>query len=346
MQKTLEDEDNYDNTSVDMDGGIGGTLGRENAVSNNAAKAGSATSAQKQNIDQIETSSNEVSVTEKHDCGVRSEECQNTQETCQNTQEAEFTSADRDHGASVGTAPMMEGDAVGTERVLETESPANDGRQNFDLNKGDPLEGDTMQIDDDINEQETEKHAHIPCRELSQHTQSNNLVDTEKTTEATEARDLIRTADLITSEVPGSWACSTAPSAQEENETPSNRDNNEGSGALHDSNILVPESQTTPDAAAARQNERRALSVMIGIVAPDRREQFGGSAYDCDRDRENHNGSSDSDTESVSDTVDDNRAKSKGESISDAETQGCDHVEEDQKQDDSMDEDDESTEED
>ncbi|XP_045794528.1 myosin heavy chain, striated muscle-like isoform X1 [Trifolium pratense] len=360
MQRTLEDDENYDNTSADMDGVVGGTSGREKggAVhhSNNAAKAGSTTSAQKLTREQVETSSNEASVTEKHDCDIRSEGCQNTQEACQNTQEAEFTSADNDHGVrgcigsdvdGVGTTVMMEGDAIGTERVLETESPSNIGERNFDLNKESPLEGDTMKIDDDM---ETEKHDHqTPCREHSQHSQSNIHVDTEKTIEGTEAGCLlIRTEDLITSEVPGSWACNTAPSAHGENESSRSRDNNESSGALLDSNIVVAESPSTPSdaAAAARKNERRALSEMIGIVAPDLKEQFEGAAYDCGRKGEDHGGSSDSDTESCSDTGDGDRANAKCESISDEETQGVDHVEEDQKQDDSMDEDDEATQED
>jgi hypothetical protein len=353
MQRTLEDDENYDNTSLDMDGVVGGTSGREKvgAVyhSNNPAKAGSTTSAHKLNKEQIETSSNEASVTEKHDCDIRSE-------GCQNTQEAEFTSADNDHGVrgcfgsdvdGVGTTVMMEKDAVGTERVLETESQSNIGVRNFDLNKDSPLEGDTMKIDDDM---ETEKHEHqTPCREHSQHSQSNNHVDTEKIIEGTEAGCLlIRTEDLIASEIPGSWANNTAPSAHGENESSRSRDNNESSGALLDSNIVVAESPSTPSdaAAAARKNERRALSEMIGIVAPDLKEQFEGAAYDCGRQGEDHGGSSDSDTESCSDTGDGDRVNAKCESISDEETQGVDHVEEDQKQDDSMDEDDEDTQED
>lgn len=361
MQRTLEDDENYDNNSVDMDGVVGGTSGREKEGvvyhSNNAAKAGSTTSAQKLNRDQVETSSNEASVTEKHDCDIRSEGCQNTQEAIQNTQEAEFTSADHDHGVrdcvgsdvdGAGTTAMMEGDTVGTERVLETESPSNNGERNFDLNKDGPLEGDTMKIDDDMETEkldqipmETEKHDRIPCRELSQHSQSNNHIDTQKTIEGAEAGCLlIRTEDLITSEVAASWACSTAPSLHEENELSKSRDNNEGSGTLNDSNIVVAESPNTPsDAAVARKNERRALSEMIGIVAPDLKEQFEDAA--C-REGEDHSGSSDSDTESCSDTGDDDgRVITKRESISDEETQGVDHVEEDQKQDDSMGEDEE-----
>ncbi|KAF7825988.1 myosin-9 isoform X2 [Senna tora] len=143
MQRTLEDEENYENTSVDMDGVI----------------------------EQVETSSNEASVTEKHDCDERSEECQNTQESA--------------------------------------------------LNECDALVGDTMQFDDD--------------------------------------------------------------------NTPSS------------------------DAAAAankRNSERQALNQERGD---------GGS-------------SSDSDTESCSNTGDGVGVNAKGGSISDAETEGSDHVEEDQKQ--------------
>ncbi|KAI5428933.1 hypothetical protein KIW84_033790 [Lathyrus oleraceus] len=353
MQRTLEDDENYDNTSVDMDGVECGASGREKEGAiyhnNNAAKAGSTTSAQKLNRDQIETSSNEASVTEKHDCDIRSEGCQNTQEACQHTQEAEFTSADHDHSVrggfgshvdGVGTTAIMEEDCVGTEQVLEIESPSNNGERNIDLNGA--LEGDTMKIDDDM---ETEKHDQIPCREVSQHSQSNNHVDTQKTIEGTEAGCLlIKTEDLITSEVPGSWACTPAPSAHGENDSSRSRDNNEGSGALLDSNIVVAESPNTP--SDARKNERRALSEMIGIVAPDLKEQFEVAAYDCGREEEGHGGSSDSDTESCSDTGDDDRVNTKRESISDEETQGADPVEEDEKQDDSMDEDDEATQED
>ncbi|QCE12192.1 lamin-like protein isoform X2 [Vigna unguiculata] len=345
MQRTLEDEENYDNTSVEMDGVIGGILGREKEDdgyhSHNDAKAGSSTPAQKVNIDQVETSSNEASVTEKHDCDIRSEECQNTQE-------AEFTSADYGYKIDgIGTGNVLEKDAaVGTEKVLETESPINQGEQNIDLNKC--LGGDTMQIDDDDNNvQETEELAPIPSREGLHHHQSNNPLDTQKTIEDTEVEGTITTADLLTSEVAGSWACSTVPSMHEENESLRSRDTNEGSGALHDSNVVVAESQNTlSDAAVARQNARRELSEMIGIVAPDLREQFGGSAYDCDQERKDGGCSSDSDTESCSNTSMDNVADAKGGSISDDETQVSYHDEEDQKQGDTMDEDDEATQED
>ncbi|KAG4963568.1 hypothetical protein JHK82_040239 [Glycine max] len=55
---------------------------------------------------------------------------------------------------------------------------------------------------------------------------------------------------------------------------------------------------------------------MIGIGPPDLREQFGGSAYDCDQEREDH----DLRKHSI-----DNIADAKGGSIFDEETQLSDH---------------------
>ncbi|XP_057756317.1 uncharacterized protein LOC130975560 [Arachis stenosperma] len=345
MQRTLEDEENYENTSVDMDGVIGGTPGREREVagyhSKNTAKAGSTASTQKRNRDQVETSSNEASDTEKHECEVRSQECQNTQG---------FTSADHDHdvrggfGSDIdGAAAMMDEGAGGTECVLGTESPSNYGIKHVDLNKSGPLDGDTMQCDADVNVQETEEQAHD--HRVSHLLQLHDPTDTEKVIEDTEVGGTIRTADLLTSEVAGSWACSTAPSVHGDNESPS-RDNNEGCGPLHDSNIVVAESQNTDDAAAKR-NERQALRDMIGIVAPDLREKFGGSAYNCGEKQEKDGSSTDSDTQSCSNSGNEGRINAEGGAMSDEETQCCDHVEENEKQDDAMDEgDDEATQED
>ncbi|XP_019447300.1 PREDICTED: myosin heavy chain, striated muscle-like isoform X1 [Lupinus angustifolius] len=350
MQKTLEDDENYDDTSNDMDGLIGGTSAREKEVAEyynkNAAKVGLTTYEKKVNRDQVETSSDEASVTEKHDCDIRSQECQNTQE-------AEFTSEDHDPGVrggfgsnidGGGTVPLMEGDVVGTERVHETESPRNLGEQNIDLNKRGALEGDTLQFDDDVCVEETEEHVETNSQEVLHHSQSNNAAETQKTIEEdTEVGDTIRTIDLISSEVAGSWAVSTAPSADGENKYTRSIDKNEGPGALHDSNGVVVESQNNPS-AATRENDRRALSEMIGIVAPELREQFGGSANDCDKKREKHGCISDSETESCSDTGSDDDiadVDEKGGPISDAETDTGDHVEEDP-----MDEDDVATQED
>ncbi|XP_009379272.2 myosin-10 isoform X1 [Pyrus x bretschneideri] len=370
MQKTLEDEENYDNTSADIDlnvviDDVTAPEGRGNEAiryhSNITAKAGSATTSQRSFRNQIVTSSDEVSVTEKHDCDIRSQEGQHTEE-------AEFTSADLGvKGAfgseidGVGTAPIMEGDGIDTEHVPETESPGINGEQNIDLNRIVTLEGDTMQLDDEANVQENDEQVPMICQE--RHSQSNSPHDTLKGMEDTEACGTIRTADLLASEVIGSWAYSTAPSVHGDNGSQRSRDNNEeGAAAPHNSTDQVAESQSTPssDAAARRRNlecqapnsssprfqiSKHALSEMIGIVAPDLKEQFGGIVDDsCDHAKEKQGSASDSDTESCSDNEEDNRTDAKSGSISDSETEGSERGDEDKKSGDAMDEDDQDTE--
>ncbi|XP_050133332.1 uncharacterized protein LOC126609426 isoform X1 [Malus sylvestris] len=370
MQKTLEDEENYDNTSADIDlnvviDDVTAPEGRGNEAiryhSNITAKAGSATTSQRSFRNQVVTSSDEISVTEKHDCDIRSQEGQHTEE-------AEFTSADLGvKGAfgseidGVGTAPIMEGDGIDTEHVPETESLGINGEQNIDLNRIVTLEGDTMQLDDETNVQENDEQVPMICQQ--RHSQSNSPQDTLKGMEDTEACGTIRTADLLASEVIGSWAYSTAPSVHGDNGSQRSRDNNEeGAAAPHNSTDQVAESQSTPssDAVARRRNlecqapnssspqfqiSKHALSEMIGIVAPDLKEQFGGIVDDsCDHAKEKQGSASDSDTESCSNNEEDNRTDAKSGSISDSETEGSDRGDEDKKSGDAMDEDDQDTE--
>lgn len=366
MQRTLEDEENYENTSVDIDlslipnnGNVNGTLVGEKEPSgyrsNSAVKVGSGPSAHRHDRNQAETSSDEASVTEKHDCDIKS------QEDGHDTQEADFTSPEHfvkgGFGSDidgVGTAPVQEGDPNETERVLETESPGVDGDRNIDLNKCSQLAGDTMQLDDETHVKEAMDRHQMISGEISHHSQSNNPLEIQNTLEDTEAGETIRTADLLASEVVGSWACSTAPSDHGENESPRSQDNDEeGVRALHDSNAQISESQIAPSAealTAKRGNDRQALSEMIGIIAPDRKQEFAG-AVDDDRDQaEVKKGFvSNSDTEDCTDNEDDDDdgVNGKGEARSDAETEGSDKVGENGRPDDAMDEDDdEATQED
>ncbi|XVF73377.1 hypothetical protein PTKIN_Ptkin12aG0197100 [Pterospermum kingtungense] len=350
MQRTLEDEENYENTSVDIDlnvpnGSIDGNIVREKSTTghhwNGTTKAASATSAQR-----VDISSDEASVTEKHECGTRS------QEVGENTQEAEFTSADPfvkgGFGSDidgVGTAPVVEGDTIGTERVLETESLGIEVDRNIDLNRCGTLGGDTMQFDYETNAHESDERIQTTRQDTSVHSQSNKPLETQKSMEDTEAGGTIRTADLLASENFGSWAYGTNPSIHGENESPKNGDNDEDPGmALHDSSGMVAESQSTPSSAvaASRHNdERQALSEMIAIVAPDLKEQFiGAAASNSDQQGRKHKYTSDSDTEDCADSDDNNEIAAKNGSISDAETVGSD---EDPKHNDVMDEDDETT---
>ncbi|XP_044493067.1 uncharacterized protein LOC123216641 isoform X3 [Mangifera indica] len=354
MQRTLEDEENYENTSADID--LNGTNGNINGATirekEPIMKTGCATSAQRFDRIQIVTSSDEASATERHDCDVRS------QEEAQNTQEAEFTSADRSckwgFGSDidgVGTAPILEGDPIGTEQVLETESIGIDGARNIDLNKSGNLAGDTMQIEDEAHLHESDERIHRICQETF-HDSQNNPPENQKALEDTEPGGTIRTADLLTSEVAGSWLCSTAPSVHGENESPRSRDNDEeGALGLHDSSAPFAESQCVPISKAGPtklNRECQKLSEMIGIVAPQLKEQFSGAMDDdFDQGRRKQGSTSSSDTECCADSDDNNdRVDDKGGSTRGAETESSVQANEDKNDDDdAMDEDDDATQE-
>lgn len=324
MQRTLEAEENYDNVSVDIDlnqspvcGNLNRTVATENEAlasqSNSATKecSGPLTCIRK-NRNQHEACSVEASVTEKHDCDMK------TQQDGFDTQEADSTSPEQHvKGAfgseidGIGTEPVQEGDPIGTERVLETESIGIDTERNMDLNKGYALAGDTMQLDEEVHAEDSDKDVRVISPERIQRSQNNTIEDTE-------AGGTIRTSDLLASEVVGSWAYSTAPSVHGENESQKCRDDNFENNdlALHDSNAQVDESQSNPYSeavAAKRLQEQRELSEMIGIIAPDMKEQFAIEV--------NKGFVSNSDTEGCSNDDEDNGASSEGVSRSGGDNQ-------------------------
>ncbi|KAK9147593.1 hypothetical protein Scep_006350 [Stephania cephalantha] len=294
MQKTLEDEDNYENMSVDIDH----CATRENTVvekvkshrSNTNVKESSAASTPRVERIQVESSSDEASVTEKHECDMKS------QGDGHHTQEQECTSGERAVNGGFGsdingidTAPMLDGDPIETERVLGTESPANFDVGNIDLNKQDTFMGDTMQLDNDTYVQEDGGVQRV-FEDSARCSQSNKPLESLRATEDTEgATATIRTADLLTSEVAGSWAISTAPSVYGENESPGSGERGDGGsrnngddavkGMLGLSDNQAAGSQTIPVTTAATKwsQDRQALNAMIDIVAPEFKEQFGGN---------------------------------------------------------------------
>ncbi|GKV12946.1 hypothetical protein SLEP1_g24029 [Rubroshorea leprosula] len=348
MQRTLEDEDNNENTSIDIDlnvlnGNVSGTLlsKKETTACHGKCvqKAASTSSAQR-----IDISSDEASVTQKHHCGIRS------QEEGENTQEADLTSGDclvkrgiHSHLDGTGRTPVHKGGPVGTEHVLETESLGLEGERHIDLKKCGTLGGDRMQLDDETHVHETYEHVRT-CPETTHNCQSNCRMEYKKSMENAEGCT-IKTADLLASEVIGSRACSTAPTVHGDNGSPKIGENDEG---VHDSGGLVAEIESTPssEAAAARGNhEHGALSEMIGIVAPDLRQQFVGATQEFDQQRKNQGSTSDSDTEDCVESDDDNVVKTVI-SISDEEIEASKEADDGQQNDDPMDEDEEATQED
>ena len=127
-----------------------------------------------------------------------------------------------------------------------------------------------MQFDDNTNVHEIEEQGQTASLEVVHHLQLNNPVDMQRTNEDRETGGvgLIRMADLPASEVACSWACSTASSLHEENESPRSRDNNEDAKAWHDAYAMVAESQSMPYViGAAKQNhERHALREMMALL--------------------------------------------------------------------------------
>lgn len=333
MQRTLEDEENYDTTSNDIDLNrldctMTRSMVRDKEVHQSNTKSKTGPSISQINTDQIESSSDEASLTEKHVCN-NSKSPEHGEEE---TQEVEFTGTecnDNPKGAfgsdingidtvpfscgdavgteqipeteGVGTPQILEGGALETEQVLETESL--EGR-NIDLNKG----GEAMQVDNEANEEETPQK---------------NFPESRDPMEDTEGGGTLKTADLLASEAAGSWACSTAPSVHGGNDSLS------AAPVLHDSSSLVAESQNIPcsksEAAAKRNHERRALSEMIGIVAPDLKEQFSRAVESDDRVGSEGGVASDSDTEDCSDNEEQEKEKDDiAREVSDAETVGSD----------------------
>ncbi|XP_049408214.1 uncharacterized protein LOC125871616 isoform X2 [Solanum stenotomum] len=374
MQRTLKDEENYENTSVDIDlnpynVNVNGSLLREQEVgdgSHNVTRAGCSTSNQRRVRELFDLSSDDASATEKHDCNNRSE-------GGQDTQEVEFAGAQCVKGGfgsevdGVGTAPLegdgvgtelipdsdtagvaanMEGDLVGTEQVQETESLGINSERNLNLNKFCAFAENTMQLDDGTLGKEAQVQNPAICDESMPPSPANNVAEgdnviEDNVIEDTEAEGTIRTADLLASEVAGSWACSTAPSVHGENDTPKSKDNDACPATLQDSGAQVGESQcatSTSKTSSRWDQDRKALSEMIGIVAPDLKEQFSHAVgSDCDQGG-NEGDASDSATESCSDD-EDNIMNT--EAASDAETVDGEKVNEDV-----MDEDDEATQED
>uniref|UniRef100_A0A7N0SZ17 FHA domain-containing protein n=1 Tax=Kalanchoe fedtschenkoi TaxID=63787 RepID=A0A7N0SZ17_KALFE len=324
MQKTLEDEENYDNDFAEIDLNANPDDAVRNSICGNKQirsksrstdKAGSSTSANRYSNIQVDNSSDDACGTEKHDCDIRTgEEAKNTQEM--------------DSATLVQDGICGDINDIGTEQVQETESPGGDEEDNHDG----VLAGETMQVDE-TQAKEIEELAQMAGKG---------------------SPNTIRTQDLLASEAAGSWACSTAPSAHGENDSPRTRNDNNAEvvGFLHDSNTIVAESQCSPspEVVKRRKDERLELSEMIGIVAPELKEHFSRANTSRPSNHKGIMGSiSDSDTGGIgSDDEDEDsrsRVKAYGGAISDAETDGGDDdANEYSKSGDSMDEDEEAIE--
>ncbi|KAL9690232.1 hypothetical protein QQ045_010629 [Rhodiola kirilowii] len=266
MQKTLEDEENYENASVDSELSpvpwrrISNALQEKQtkACQSNSTEAGSSALAQR-NL--VKTFSQDITATEKQDCDVRTSECQHTQEV-------DSANADPFVKGGFGSAingeiePVLDINLEETEQVMETECQTTYVESYIDMNKWAGLAGETMPDDEHAPQKDVTELAPVMHEAFDNHTNNIDVL------EDTEVRDVITTQDLMASEVIGSWACSTAPSVHDENYSQKSKDNdNEGVVGL----MALYNSSSQ---AESQNDEHYALSRMIRAVSSDLKDQL------------------------------------------------------------------------
>uniref|UniRef100_A0A0E0GG67 FHA domain-containing protein n=1 Tax=Oryza nivara TaxID=4536 RepID=A0A0E0GG67_ORYNI len=340
MQRTLEDEENYENTIMgdDLNKVPLATVTADDArtrvnYSKNTMEASGASTENTQASEQ--SSSDDSKETEQQDDFTRVEGA-NTQEVeCNSPEMATERFRSDSHGDLAATAPELE--PTDTEQVPETESQAGNvgcGDHNSAPQRFSEMGGDTMQLDDEVQPQENDESILI-CKDRGQpqgnEEASLTLKDgighyseeklevncSERKHEDTQTRT-IGTADLLASEVAGSWAVETGPSVNGENESPRSLgettdhageqdENVRGSSAadaLVNSDGQAAGSQSNIDHVISKiTDHHRVLNAMIEIVDPDFRKQLPGSGVGKDdlmSDAETEEGSEANDTDSDS----------------------------------------------
>ncbi|XP_020590519.1 uncharacterized protein LOC110031596 isoform X2 [Phalaenopsis equestris] len=284
MQKTLEDEENYENSLFAADSNMPVNLNFNIAQTRQNPKESSSASTPKNSLLKIDGKYDYDDDDDDDDdiCTTQKNECRNDSQDG-NTQDLEGGTADRLPRAfgsdidGVGTEVVPDLNLIDTERVLGTESQIDERGAAVALLKCRKLASDTMQIDDkvraDDNDEPLAGHCDLKTSPTSQQRKEDNEAST------------IRTADLLASEAAGSWAIDTAPSVYGENESP--EDHAVGAEAeAHaataclmlgsDGQATGSQSNSTRSITKLVTKEHRALSAMINIVEPDFRHKFPG----------------------------------------------------------------------
>ena len=331
MQRTLEDEENYENTLMSVDLNKVPLTTDDARVkpvgcSKNTVEVPSA-STQNTQVSEHSSSDEDASMTEQH-----------ADATAEGgTQGLEYPSPERSeerlrpdfHGNPVSTAPERE--VTDTEQVPETESQA--GNVGCDDQRCDNMGGETMPLEDEVHPQENDEPTTL-LKDGGQPQKNQDLVPipkdgtghcsedkhedgcSESKREDTHA-GAIGTGDLLTSEVAGSWAVETAPSVNGENESPGSledagdavgQDGDIGGSMAADALLTLVNSEGQ---AAGSQNNtdrvvskitdhHRVLSAMIEIVDPEFKRQMprsGGGNEEPMSDAETDEGSEEVDTD-------------------------------------------------
>lgn len=328
MQRTLEDEENYESTlmGVDLNEEPLANLTTDDArvkpidyVKDSVEASGASTD--NTQASGHSSSGEDADMTEQQDGGTRVEG---------GTQDLECTTPERSvekpgndsHGDRAATAPEQE--PTDTEQIPETQSQAGNAGCNDHNSTNSVMAGDTMQLDDEVHAQENEESNLIPkdggVPSLNEE-QSLTLKDgigqcseekrqgdcSESKREDTQARTVV-TADLLASEVAGSWAVDTGPSVNGENESPCSsagdpcdkQDDDVGERAAADALTSLLNSDGYSAGSQTNVADRRVINHMIGLLNPEKKLPGNGVGDD--------DSLSDAETQEGSETGDDSEA--------------------------------------
>uniref|UniRef100_A0ACD5WHT6 Uncharacterized protein n=1 Tax=Avena sativa TaxID=4498 RepID=A0ACD5WHT6_AVESA len=328
MQRTLEDEENYESTLMGVDLN---EVPLANATTNDArvkpidyVKDSVEASGENTQTSGHSSSDEDADMTEQQDGGTRVEG--GTQDLeCTTTPERSVEKLGYDsHGDRAATAPEQE--PTDTEQIPETESQAGIAGCNDHNSINSVMAGETMQLDDDVQAQENEESNLIDKdggQPLVNEEQSLTLKDgigqcseekregdcSESKREDTQAGTIV-TADLLASEVAGSWAVDTGPSVNGENESPcssagdlrAEQDDDVGERAAADALTSLVNSE----GAGSQTNvaDRRVINHMIGLLNPEKKLPGSGvkdddSVSDDETQEGSEGGDDDTDSEAM-----------------------------------------------
>ncbi|CAM0870234.1 unnamed protein product [Alopecurus aequalis] len=311
MQRTLEDEENYESTLMGVDLS---EVPLANATTDDArvkpldyvkdSVEASGASTDNTQASGHSSSDEDADMTEQQDGGTRVEGA---------TQDLECTSPERSvekirsesHCDRAATVPDQE--ATDTEQIPETESQVGNVGCNDHNSNPSVLGGETMQLEDEVEAQENEESNLIPKDggqpSLNEEQQSLTLKDgigqcseekregdcSESKPEDTQAGTIV-TADLLASEVAGSWAVDTGPSVNGENESPCSsggdprgeQDDDVGERAAADAltSLITSEGHSAGSGSQTNVSDRRVLNHMIGLLDPEKKLPGNGVGDD------------------------------------------------------------------
>jgi hypothetical protein len=329
MQRTLEDEENYESTLMGVDLN---EVPLENVTTDDArvkpvdyVKDSVEASGENTQTSGHSSSDEDADMTEQQDGGTRVEG---------GTQDLECTTPERSvekvgydsHGDHAATAPEQD-----TEQIPETESQAGNAGCNDHNSINSVMAGETMQLEDDVHAQENEESNLISkdggqplvneeqqsltlkdgIGQCSEEKRDDDCSESKREGDCSESKredtqtGTIVTADLLASEVAGSWAVDTGPSVNGENESlcssagdpRGEQADDVGERAAADALTSLVNSDGHSAGSQTNVADRRVINHMIGLLNPEKKLP-GNGVGDDDSDAETQEGSETGDEDS------------------------------------------------